>query len=531
MFDLWQRIKDFFLSLVITNREDLRKRKELGKIQGAVKRTKPPLIKIANKELLRGFASTMYTFYNLLRPIDLLFEKTIHNTDEKMSTRFKNYLVERNVSEELAEKRYNYTFESMKKRVLNSANPEDERKTISNEFNSLLKSINEPVSHEIDSELFEVFLLAEICKLPWETLFCRFDIKAQIKNPGYKPEFTPVQGQVVLNLLMDIYYEYAVFHADERLKKNLLHLAERVSVNSETTSKQHIEKTVNQLSRFMSKKMPPSLLLDIIRLIKNDPYLNIQTDKPKTSYASAYRTRITNSFRRDIDKISRHLRESYISKELNEIFGKNELLTLNGYNDEENRLIASVEQNTFSMIKPLRIIKTFVVIKYQKAIRESVNKIIVNGFFDNKTFQNDFSDVYYRSEKSFDRIVTFEEERTSPGRLGIETVHKYIDEYKKGGRSINLLNKVIDEINLDAKECVENETNVFFNLGNMLYAVLNDYKKPAPELVTNIKSIEGKGNKEFIAGLIRQYNDISKFIKVMKNFAVIRESKRQYETG
>ena len=52
--------------------------------------------------------------------------------------------------------------------------------------------------------------------------------------------------------------------------------------------------------------------------------------------------------------------------------------------------------------------------------------------------------------------------------------------------------------------------------------MIEDYKAQAPTHVLNIKVIAGSGNREFMAKLVASYNEMTKFIRVMRNFTIIR---------
>ena len=106
-------------------------------------------------------------------------------------------------------------------------------------------------------------------------------------------------------------------------------------------------------------------------------------------------------------------------------------------------------------------------------------------------------------------------------------IHRYREKPSK--QTAAALNKLVDQINGRANKLIEEGTNLFYNLANMLLDVINDYKQQAPVHVTNMKVIAGAKNREFIGALVQEYNESIKFIRVMKNFTVLR-SQAQTQT-
>jgi hypothetical protein len=56
----------------------------------------------------------------------------------------------------------------------------------------------------------------------------------------------------------------------------------------------------------------------------------------------------------------------------------------------------------------------------------------------------------------------------------------------------------------------------------VLGELLADYKKPSPDLVTNIRSLGGVRNKELIASIGESRKKSETFVRIMKNFAYIK---------
>jgi hypothetical protein len=52
--------------------------------------------------------------------------------------------------------------------------------------------------------------------------------------------------------------------------------------------------------------------------------------------------------------------------------------------------------------------------------------------------------------------------------------------------------------------------------------LLLDYRKSSPDLVTNIRTLGGVRNKEYMAALVEGRKKIETFVRVMRNFAFVK---------
>jgi hypothetical protein len=173
-------------------------------------------------------------------------------------------------------------------------------------------------------------------------------------------------------------------------------------------------------------------------------------------------------------------------------------------------------------VKPLRILKTFVLAAFDSSIKEPVKRLLVEGYFDNKGFQNNLANILYQCERSGGRIEEFEEQLLGNGRVSIVAMKRYVEELRRGKDIASFLNRLVDAINGRAKEIVEDEAGLFAMLGEALSELIADYKSPSPELVTNIRTFGGARNREIVAQIQAGRDRIATLVKVLRNFAYVK---------
>ena len=83
------------------------------------------------------------------------------------------------------------------------------------------------------------------------------------------------------------------------------------------------------------------------------------------------------------------------------------------------------------------------------------------------------------------------------------------------------ITRQIEIINNKIKNCNKTYATIFYNLASSIYEIIKDYKNQKPEIINNIKDIKGVQNKDFINRLASSYNDIAKYIKIIKTYVSV----------
>jgi len=58
-------------------------------------------------------------------------------------------------------------------------------------------------------------------------------------------------------------------------------------------------------------------------------------------------------------------------------------------------------------------------------------------------------------------------------------------------------------------------------LAEAVFEVIGDFRKPTPELVSNIKTLAASKSKDMIPTLANGYNAVAHFLKIMKVYILV----------
>ncbi len=477
---------------------------ELKRIYSGIVHIKPPYYRFKNNLVMTGFAQDLYLFCQTLKPLMDLADRTLSHPDLRVSRRYFDYLVDLELPADERARKDSFVYEGMKTRLENAV------------------KVDALVDGRLNFDLYEVERFIEVCRHDWERMLGFFDPGASLDDARYKPDFQACAGEQVLPELIDAYYLLSGFSFSEALHAKTMRVFERHAPATAASQAGKISKLFSTLNKILSYRLSSENLLALIRLSKRDALHQPDIKRERIDYVDQYRKRLVTQYERDRERLLRERHENAVSMDIRDLFGGTEVIALDGYNEDTDSYLRRESPNGFTHVKPMSILKSFVKGVFEAQIKEAVKKVLVEGYFDNKNFQNSLANILYQCDRTAARIEAFEEGLKGNGRVSVIAVKRYVEEMRHGKDIMPFLSKIVDEINYKAKEICEDETGLFQMLAEVLGELLSDYKKSSPDLVTNIRSLGGGRNKELLASLTEGRRRTEIFVRVMRNFAFIK---------
>jgi hypothetical protein len=520
---LLARIRVFLAKLFSRDPEESQRRMELRRVVLSLESMHPPYYRGKQDLVLPGFAQSLYEFCTALRPLIEVVMATVANPDIRISQRFYDFLIESKLSTRDQELKHFFTYEGMAERIGKSFNPVEEIDAIAQEFKAFMHSLDELGLASINADLTEADRFIELCTHDYERILGLFDPRANLDDPRYKPDFAAAAGEEVVPELLDLHYLLDGFAFTKPLRENVIKLIERRSTSPVDAAKRaKVDKLFAQLSTMLQERLSTDILLAMIRASKSEPYFTPNAPHEKKDFYDAFRRRLANQYEKDRERLLRELHESVIEEDIKSLFGNMEILPIEGYDEEGDSFLRRESPNGFIWIKPLRILRTFVTNVFDAQFRDIIKRILVEGYFDSKNFQNNLANVLYQCERTAGRISEFEAQLRGNGRESTTMVNRYVEEMRRGRDVSSMLTRVVDSINSKAGSIVEDETSLFVMLGNSLSDIVGDLKKPNPMLITNLRSLGAGRNKELMVHIAAGKDKIATLVKILKNFTYVK---------
>ncbi len=499
-------------------------RAELKHVYAVIANIKPPYYRFKNNLVLPGFANDLFMFCSALKPLMGVADRTIAHPDLRVSRKFFDYLIDCRLPPEDLDRKAAFSYDGMKARIENAIKSDEEIDTINHEFQQFLRHVDTLMSSSVNLTLDEVHRLAEICRHDWERTLGFFDPGISLEDSRYIPDPQPCEGEQALPEIVDTWFLTANFTFSESLLENFILILAKHAPESVQSQTPKITKIFNTLNKVLKYRLSQENLLALARLSKHSPSFTPNLKHDRVNYLDEYRNRILSQFEKDRDRLLRERHENAVAKDIRELLGTTETFPMEEYDEINDAYLRKETPTGFTHIKALGILKTFFFGLFDQGIKESIKKILVEGYFDNKSYQNNLANILFQCDRTGSRITGFEKSLRNDNRISMGAVKRYVDEMRHGKDILVFLNRIVDEINFNAREICEDETGLFQMLSDATGELLADYKKSAPQLVTNIRTLGGLRNREIMGAIMESKQKLDMFIRIMRNFSIIKVS-------
>jgi hypothetical protein len=549
MASVLEYLQDLFFVLFSRNPQEAEKRRALRKLTDRLRQMQPPVYRRSGGMLLPAFGYSLLQLSYLLAPLGELFQKTLYGEDARLAERFRQHLAVARLPETLARRLPEFALQAMRQRTLASASPIKELDKLEQEFEQLLEAFSAPQFYSFDLDFMALDRLASLCRHDLGPLFKLFEPGFDPAQKGRKPSFQPVQAKKALKELLDLYFILAGIHLSEGVETNLLALLERLGRSPagqgpveqsplgqspvepapapvrerSGAAREQVRTVLGRLGKLLERELAPDLLATLIRVIQEDPDSNPRVVSEELACLQGIKADLAAGFRRDQERLQREINENTIGGDLKTLFGGADPLEVTGYTEALSAQLAARGYDSFARVRPLAILKSFILGHFEKNLRDPLKRLLVEGTFATKMIDLRFNNTFYACEGLGARLRELEESLVG-GSLGADKLGKFLQMHDQGKPAAPLVAKTVETIEHEVRKLVEEGCNYFYNLNLLVGDLLEDAKQKAPALITNLKEIAGRPNKDFLAGIAAGHLYLQLFIKIMRNFTEIREN-------
>ncbi len=546
MASVLEYLQDLFYVLFSRNPQEAEKRRALRKLTDRLRQMQPPVYRRSGGLLLPAFGYNLLQLSYLLAPLGELFQKTLFCEDARLAERFRQHLAVARLPETLARRLPEFNLQAMRQRALASASPIKELDKLDQEFEQVLEAFSAPQFYSFDLDFMALDRLASLCRHDLGALFKHFEPGFDPAPKGRKPNFQPVQGKKALKELLDLYFILAGIQLSEGVEANLFALLERLGLSPAEpaparspsgqspaepaparersgAARERVRTVLGRLGKLLEQELAPELLATLIRVIQEDPDSNPRVVSEELACLQVIKADLSSAYRKERERLQREINENTIGGDLKTLFGGAEPLEVPGYSEALSAQLTARGYDSFARVKPLAILKSFMLAHFEKSLRDPLKRLLVEGTFASKMIDLRFNNTFYACEGLGARLRQLEESLQS-GPLAADKLGKFLQMHDQGKPVAPLVAKTVEAIEQDVRKLVEEGCAYFYNLNLLVSDLLEDSGQKAPALITNVKEIAGRPNKDFLAAIASAHLNLQLFIKIMRNFTEIRES-------
>jgi len=538
MASVFEYLQDFFYSLFSRNPEEAERRRALRALAEKLRQVQPPVYRRSGGgQLLPAFGYNLLQLAYLLAPLDEVFQKTLYCEDARLAERFRQHLAIARLPEAQARRLPEFSLQNMRQRVLASTSPIKELATLDKEFEQLLAGFSVPEFYSFDLDFTSMDRLASLCRHNLGAFFKLFDSGFDLALKGRKPDFQPVPAKKAQKELLDLYFILAGIQLSDGVEANLFALLDRLGRSPaeparsppeaaherSNTARERVRTVLARLGKLLGRELAPELLATLIRVIQEDPGANPRAVSEEQACLQTIKADLEAGFRKDRERLQREINENTIGGDLKALFAGAEPLEVPGYSQQLARELSSRNYDSFARVKPLAILKSFILAHFEKGLRDPLKRLLIEGTFGDKFIELRFNNTFYGCEGLYARLRHLEESLQS-GPLATEKLTKFLQMHDQGKPVAPLVAKTVESIEQDVRRLVDESCGYFYNLDVLLGELLEDAKQKAPAMISNLKEIAGRPNKEFLAAMAASQANLQLFIRIMRNFTEIREN-------
>lgn len=523
---LFDAFGDFFTLLFSKDPAAVRTRRELREIQGFLKTVKPSVYKASGNLVLPGFASSVFGLAVALKPVRDLLERSYLASDQRIARRFRELLIERRLGAGSLKLLESCSYEAMKARAgADFATVDTAVSAASEDFRVFRKALEGQAAATIEADLADFDRLADLCRFDFSRLLSLFDSSVKI-DPAYKPRFSAASGPVVAGELADLHSVVAIPAFGPLVLDDLVAVSEKLGGEDASEPKKRLSKSLAAASRTLSFNVSSPVATALLRAVREDPQHLPPEPGQARAFLPEYRDQAEKRFREDRDRLLRESRERSLHSEIAVLFGGAEgapfsLSSVTGYDAELDARLKAEVSRSFAWMMPLTLLKNFDQRCLSQGFIEAARRLTVEGFFSNGAVRSRLTDSISRLEKCGARIAAFEESVAGPGRTGAAALRKLLEEAAAGKDVSDAVERLMKGLDERSKDMVERDVAACRVLAEIVFDVIGDFRKPLPELVTNIKTLAASKSKNLIPTLADGYNSIARLLKIMKAYVLI----------
>ena len=501
--------------------KDGKSRAELKRIENELKLQVPNIYK--NGSLTANVAEAFVVLYSNTKHIEEILSSTIKSSDPQRATNFANRLILTGLSTEAFELQQSLSYEERKKAVIQADNENRIFAEQAKSFEQFIKIFEQEEFNQINQIIAKLYQLFDICRFNFFSAVRTFVPTFTEHTNLEKVEIKNIPISELETTLMDLYFVANDFQITSSMAKAIVALA-TLHAGERRVDQDKLLNNLKKISYVFRHILQPARLQQLVMLCKQDPSLVLESAQYTSTVLQNYIEHAKKQFEADTNHIKMEVQDEIVAGELNNLFKNREQETLLGYNSEQNEFLLLNGSESFSLITPMQILKTFLILYVDSHIQSLMNDVVIEGFFYNPAYKTEFSSAVFAVLEAHEKIKNFETSFDRNNVNDIAVIRGYVADAHGNPDFANKLAQSITRINTQAKKILQEELAHLLTLHRFLSDMLEDARLINPVHITNIKVLLASSrNKENAIQLENQISDWQIFFGIMKNYVSLGE--------
>jgi hypothetical protein len=477
-------------------------KKELKQIAKSVRKNKYNFYKPRINEVDPAFAKFIYQIYRFAGPL--------HNAVERYDSSevIKQLLVDRYLPEDVMAMKSSFSEQSV--RMMFQTNKSNVVVSqLKKNFNGFKKMVSKSGMHEINKNYRGLMSFIALIKFDYYYLLKKFDPKLPELDFVYKPRFGPVIGPKVSDEIKDLLALMFNLEPGVNWQDLFSFLNEyRGTDFIPDTGWKKVYKSIEDVKKSRILEM-------MVSLIDEDANFSVKTYPHRENIVATYVDKEGAELQKTLKNVISEKKEDNINEFVKRIFGKIPPNRVKNYSDKLHDAIIGKLDTGFVYKGAINYLKSFFLDYMKKDIREVSNIYLIRGkWFSTITSQN-LSDCFHRLLELSDELIEFDNSMSEEFRRGaaIKAYTKMSDRDKSGAA---ILDRIVKEINEEAKQIVVESAQNMINLARILKTLIEDSKIKSHKLINNWKELDQAHKGNLVDDSMDVYRRIYDMVKLLQ---------------
>ncbi len=460
-----------------------------------------------NGSVTKNFGKIIFELYRYTQPL----KELINIQGSKLAlAKTKDFFVFYFMNEKQKSLYESLTGEGIKK-ILNSEGMKNSTKIINEYYKELQKSFEKEIIRKINLNFSVMFSLDELIRFdlyPLVKKFCPGMQEGDITEP---PAFKDVDGIQVIELIKDLCYVLYSLNTTYDMREAFKILGEMKGATIIS------DEDIKNFQALVRKIISDDYLTSLIRIIEENPFYRPIYNFVEHNILNDFFTELSTDIKNSRDHLVDNLKRDKINQILNRLFNTTQFETLKFYNLEKSDILYKKGVKSFTFCEPLNYLKMFLKEIYNRYIMDSTNRLLIEGNYIDKHFNQKLSQAFLEANSFMDDIRRFDEEEIGSDKTW-GRIKGLLPNVMREQKLLVLVNKEIEEMNYTAEAIVQKAAQTFSVLLSCIKSIVEEYKTNSQDILANVKTIGGSANenKIFIESLVRAYNDIQAIYALLK---------------
>jgi len=498
-------LQSIFENLFKSSSPEAEKKRKLKAIAKAFSKTKfHNFYKPATIEALGPMAKNFYDIYKLIAPAQLMFKSNPN------PAYFKNHILNYSLTENQITLLEHFTEEKIlaMTREMPVENIVSQIETDLESFRTDFTAENVAKAENLYTA-FNAF--RDFVTFDYYKMLRKFTNRLVEFNFSATPTFEKINAEYIIEDLADFCTVAYAITDDSLLWNNLFDFLKETQ-HTETVSLGNWKKIVARVRSIQASEAFEM----IIRHTSGKLNYKTKVEPAKNELIEAYIDALETNTHKTLNKLTSMQRASKANQLCMQIFGNTGFNNIDNYTDAMNEILSKKQLATYTYVKPLNYLKTFLMDYVKKDLHIYYDLVVIRGAWD-QSLSAPMSNAYQELLETLDQITAFDNGLAEEGMFGSK-IKNLLPKTARDPGAEQIINRVVTDSNDQAKGFLISSTQNLIVIGKTMKQLIEDYMKQKPMIVQNWKELERFLDAPMKDFSVNIYKKIYMFVQLMQQY-------------